>query len=283
MAPIGSHMSESLTPPIVKDALQTVWLGRNYFYYPETDSTNDLLKQRLDGGDSDAPPAGTVILTDYQKKGRGRMERRWEAPAASSLLFSLLLRPSWPASRLTWLTMIAGLAVTEAVEEITGLAAYIKWPNDGVLDYDGAWRKFCGILLDGRISQIDGLEASVIGIGVNVNIPPEQIPAASFPATSLMVAANKRISRLDLLAAIFARLEYHYERAEGGYSPHFAWQERLVFLGRRVVVSSFGHDIRIIGTAVGADEQGRLIIEDDQHVVHHIAAGDVTLREYFSI
>ena len=273
-------MQDSLTPSHVQETLETIWLGRIYRYFPAVSSTNDLLKEQEKRGDLSLNPTGTVLLTDYQKRGRGRMARSWEAPSGSSLLFSILLRPSWPVERLSWLTMISGLAVSEAVEQQTGKKAHLKWPNDCVVSHDDVWQKYCGILLEAGLSENNSVEYAVIGIGVNVNIPEEQLPSASFPATSLSVANGRALSRLQLFSSILSRFERHYDLAEGGHSPHAAWQERLIFLNKRVAVSRHGQGAYLTGLAIGTDATGHLIVRDDSGDIHHIAAGDLTLREY---
>ncbi len=273
-------MQESLTPPQVKEVLDTTWLGRPYHYFQTVTSTNDLLKEQASAGVNSSNPAGTVLLSEYQEQGRGRMSRSWVAPAYSSLLFSILLRPGWPAERLSWLTMISGLAVSEAVEQQSNCTVRLKWPNDGVIAGDGIWLKYCGILLEGHIAPNNLLEYAVIGIGVNVNIPQEQLPETKFPATSLQVANGRPLSRLRLFSNILSRLEHHYELTEKGHSPHEMWQERLIFMNKRVVVSRFGQQADISGTAVGTDEEGRLLVRYDDGHIHPIAAGDVTLRAY---
>lgn len=273
-------MQDSLTPAQVQEALDTNWLGRTYRYLPTVTSTNDLLKEQETAGGAAASPTGTVLLTDYQERGRGRLARTWEAPRGSSLLFSILLRPDWPAERLSWLTMIAGLAVSEAVEQQSGLTARLKWPNDCVIARDNAWQKYCGILLEGKMSPDDSVDFAVVGIGVNVNIPREQLPAAAFPATSLLLANGRALPRLQLFCDILSRFEHHYERAEQGRSPHPTWQERLVLMNERVVVSRLGQEVAVFGLAIGTDPEGRLLVRDDNGQLHHIAAGDVTLREY---
>ncbi len=273
-------MEDRLTNPRVQKALSTSWLGRSYRYLPVVDSTNDLLNDQTVIADPLTYPSGTVLLTEYQARGRGRMGRSWEAPAGSSLLFSILLRPDWPAERLHWLTMISGLAVSEAVEDQTGMAVRLKWPNDGVIERLNAWYKYCGILLEGSISGNALLEYAVAGIGVNVNIPGEQLPAANFPTTSLLVAGGHPVSRLDLLSVILTRFEHHYELVQNGGSPHEAWQKRLIFLNERVAVSLPGQETPITGIAVGTDREGRLLVRNQDGEVYRISAGDITLRKY---
>jgi BirA family biotin operon repressor/biotin-[acetyl-CoA-carboxylase] ligase len=273
-------MNNRLAPEAVQDALNTSWIGRTYRYLPEADSTNAQLKKQVAAGPGSSPPDGTVWLTDYQKQGRGRFDRRWEAPPGSSLLFSLLLRPHWPAERLSWLTMIAGLAVTEAVADQTRLAPRLKWPNDGVLRQGGSWHKYCGILLEGDISSEGLLTNAVIGIGINANIRADEMPSTNFPATSLMIAVGQEVSRLDLFTAVLARLESHYEQAQRDRSPHAAWQEQLVFMNTRVAINTSPSAVPLVGTAIGTDAAGRLLLKDDTGITHALVAGDVSLRAY---
>ena len=258
----------------VSAALTTRWLGRAYRYAAELDSTNDQMKRWAAGG----APHGAVLLADYQSAGRGRLDRRWDAPPATSLLLSVLLRPSgWPAERGAWLTMLAGLAAAEAVEAIAKLPARLKWPNDVLIEHEGAWRKAGGLLLD---AALDGerLATAILGIGLNVNIPADALPSFATPATSLLAAGGQSVSRRALLVALLARLEAHYLAADAGQSPAAAWSARLITLGQAVTVSAAGSAAPLWGVAEGVDEWGRLLVRDAAGQAHTIAAGDVTLR-----
>ena len=186
-------MTQELAATTVLPTLNTKWIGRVYSFFPQTNSTNDLLKEAVLAGDVTHPPAGTVFLTDFQEKGRGRLNRRWEAPPGTSLLFSVLFRPAWPARQLSWLTMLAGLAVTQAIEEQTNLQVSLKWPNDVLLRHDHSWRKVCGILLEGHLSEGNHPGYAILGIGINVNIPADQLPETAVPATSLLVADGQAV------------------------------------------------------------------------------------------
>jgi BirA family biotin operon repressor/biotin-[acetyl-CoA-carboxylase] ligase len=118
----------------------------------------------------------------------------------------------------------------------------------------------------------------VLGIGINVNIPPDQLPETAVPATSLQAAGGRSFSRLDLLADFLLRLENGYERAESGQSPQPIWRQRLITLGKQVQVSHSGTGDMIRGLAEDCDEYGRLLVRDGSGLLHTIAAGDVTLR-----
>ena len=178
------------------------------------------------------------------------------------------------------LPLLAGLAVAEGVEEVAQLPVRLKWPNDVVTKVDGEWRKFSGVLLESEYDGPDQPAYVILGIGVNVNIPAEQLPETSFPAASLMVAAGARLSRLDLLAAILGRLEHLYEAAEQGWSPQQAWNERLIMRGEVVKVSRLGPESDLVGIFAGTDGQGRLLLRDEDGRVHTVTAGDVSLRSY---
>jgi BirA family biotin operon repressor/biotin-[acetyl-CoA-carboxylase] ligase len=145
-------MKDQLTETAVQAALKSKWIGRHYQYLESTGSTNDLLKKQVAAGNPSHPPAGTVLLTGYQAQGRGRLDRRWEAPAGTSLLLSVLFRPHWLPEHLPWLTMLAGLAVAEAIESQADLPISLKWPNDVLINHRGIWHKVGGILLEGHIS-----------------------------------------------------------------------------------------------------------------------------------
>ncbi|MCB8944666.1 MAG: biotin--[acetyl-CoA-carboxylase] ligase [Ardenticatenaceae bacterium] len=262
---------DELTATAVAQVCTSQWIGRSYYYYPELGSTNDELK-RLAAASSLA--AGTVVLADFQRQGRGRLNRGWFAPPGSSLLHSILFWPDWPPERANWLTMMVGVAAVAAIEAVTGLAVGLKWPNDVMVQQAGVWHKVGGILLEGQVGGDGRLQQAIVGFGLNVNVPAAQMPETVTPATSLMVAGGRPFSRLLLLAAFWQQLEGVYETAE---SPHLAWQQRLITLGQPVQVSRVGQPT-VVGVAEGTDVWGQLLVRDESGVVHTVAAGDVTLR-----
>ena len=131
--------------------------GRPYLYLEQCETTQRMLDA--------AQPEGAIAVCEEQTGGRGRMGRAWEAPAGSSILVSVLLRPP-PERRAAELTLVAGVATAIVVERATGLAAQIKWPNDVMLDR----RKVAGGLAELK----DG--AVVLGIGLNVNQARDELP-----------------------------------------------------------------------------------------------------------
>ncbi len=148
-----------------------------------------------------AQPEGAVAVCEEQTGGRGRMGRVWEAPAASSILMSVLLRPP-SERRAAELTLVAGVATAIAVERATGLAAQIKWPNDVMLDR----RKVAGGLAELK----DG--AVILGIGLNVNQKPEELPSETkVPAGSLRSVTGREYERAPIFADLLLELEQRYE------------------------------------------------------------------------
>lgn len=256
--------------------LSTKWVGRPLHTFDTVGSTNAVLATLAAGS---APPGATVCAA-FQSAGRGRLKRRWLAPPNTSLLFSVLFRPAWPARQAHWLTMLAGLSVVAAVEKHTALQLALKWPNDIML-YDDAhapaqWCKTGGILLETTLGE-EQLQQAIVGIGLNVNIARRDLPAADTPATSLLAAGGRRVDRAVLLAGILQELETRYEQADAGRSPQPAWDVRLITRDRQVRVRD-GERI-IEGKALGSDEWGRILVRDADGAVHAISAGDVTLRE----
>jgi len=270
-----------LSETAVLARLQTKWVGQFCRYEPVVGSTNALLKRALVNETAVALPAGTLYLTDYQTEGRGRLQRKWEAPPGTSLLFSLLFRPDWPAAQANWLTMMAGLAAVEAVEAAATVKAGLKWPNDLMLRHNGQWRKLGGILLEGDVDGTDGrLRSVVVGMGLNVNIPPDQLPAAAASPSSLLAATGEITDRLRLLVDLLQRLERYYGAAAAGHSPQPAWNGRLLTLGQPVRVSqpAAAGATPLEGTAESTDEWGALVVRDESGRLHTVSAGDVTLR-----
>src|SRR5882757_2405609 len=127
----------------------------------EIDSTNAELLRRSRAG----APHGAVLVAGHQTAGRGRLDRRWEAPPGSSLLISVLLRPSLPTEELHLLTFAAGLAAVDACREVAGVELSLKWPNDVILDTDDGVRKVAGLLAESTVEGGD-VSAVVVGMGL---------------------------------------------------------------------------------------------------------------------
>lgn len=235
-------------------------VGGVVIYHPTVGSTNTLGRELLRAGAAD----GTIVLADEQTAGRGRHGRRWTAPARSGIALSLLLRlaPDFP---LYTLTMVAALAVSDAVRDVVDTRCMLKWPNDVLVD--GA--KVAGILL-----ELDDAGASwsvVVGIGLNVNAAP-----AVTGAGSLAGAVGRPVAREPLLIRILSALDAYLILA--AHEPEAVlrpWRERLATLGQPVRVQA--PDGVVEGLAVGVDAEGALLVRLADGAVRPVHAGDVTL------
>ena len=168
--------------------------GRPYEHVASTPSTQQLL--------GPGAPEGALVVAEEQTAGRGRLGRRWFAPAGTSLLCSLQLRPDAPTERLPKLTGIAARSCAEAIAALTGLEPALKFPNDVLVGE----RKVAGILAEAREGRV------VLGIGVNVNVPAGELPEhVDRPATSLLVETGRELDRAELLAELLERLERRYD------------------------------------------------------------------------
>ena len=186
-------MLDSLAPESVLPRLRGRF-GQPYAYFESTPSTQLLLEPEA--------PEGAVAVAGEQTAGRGRLGRRWLAPAGTSLLCSIQLRPTVSPDRLPELTGLAARACAEAIRATTGLAPELKFPNDVLLD----GRKVAGILAEAREHRV------VLGIGINVNVAADDLPTeVDRPATSLLVETDREVDRVDLLVELLARLETAYD------------------------------------------------------------------------
>ncbi|MHB8648971.1 MAG: biotin--[acetyl-CoA-carboxylase] ligase [Gaiellaceae bacterium] len=169
-------------------------LGRPYRFVGSCLSTQRLL--------DDVETEGATVAAEVQTEGRGRLGRRWEAPAGRAILCSVLLRPSLPMERWPELSVVAGEAVAAALRAETGIAAALRHPNDVVV----AGRKLVGVLPEASPGRV------VLGIGVNVNQTAAELPAdAAKPPTSLRLESGRELARAPLLAAILYELEAAYD------------------------------------------------------------------------
>jgi BirA family biotin operon repressor/biotin-[acetyl-CoA-carboxylase] ligase len=269
---------DDLSPELIRHGLSSALVGQTIERYAEVGSTNDLARQQARAGHSE----GLVILADRQTAGRGRAGRTWAAPAGSSLLLSLLLRPSWlPPVDSFALTMLAGVALCEAVEQIAPPHAALKWPNDLMLPVKTAngpaLRKAAGILSEIEFAG-DTIAWVVLGIGVNVNWSPAgSVDGRDLAevATSLGVAAGQPVARLPLLRALLERLDAHYAALRrGGRDALFdAWRERLATLGQPVQIHLPQGELS--GTAEAVAQSGALLVRDEHGLLHSVMAGDV--------
>ena len=214
-----------------------------------------------------------VVVAEHQFSGRGRLDRRWFAPAFTALTFSVSVPVPSPSS--TSSPLVAGLAVAEAVVAVTGLPSVLKWPNDVLLPDDGH-RKVCGVLCEYR-PPADGADALVVvGIGLNVSQTRDQLPVDT--GTSLTLAGAEPVDREDLLVTVLDRIAVRYAALQAGGAA--ADGVRAAY---RAACSTLGTEVRLerpgAGTstahALDIDADGALVVDEGSGPTRY-AAGDVT-------
>ena len=214
---------ELLTPQLIADSLSTERVGRMVYHSFRVESTNSQAIELASKGG----PEGTLLVTEYQERGRGRFGRRWHSPPSASILATLLLRPL-PVSSTPMIVLAAALSVVKSLRGI-GIDAYIRWPNDIIVH----GKKICGILAE------TGVGYTVCGLGLNVNqnyFTPSLAPCA----TSATRELHKFQSRPRLLRSILEDFEENYDQLLGG--EHSEIVERA-----RVRLSSEGSSVNLLG------------------------------------
>ena len=253
----------------IESMVRTKWAGRSVIYYDETDSTNIQAKLAGENGSEH----GTLVVADRQVAGKGRRGRSWESPKGVCVYMTLLLRPSIAPVKAPMLTLVMALSVAEAVRELTGLKAGIKWPNDIVLNK----KKICGILTE-MSTEIDYINYVVTGVGINTNQETfsEEIRKR---ATSLLIEGGRHISRSELVAAVMERYEENYEcfmETKDLSGLQEKYNGMLVNCGREVRVLEPKGEYSAF--ASGINEVGELVVTTPEGEEKHIFAGEVSVR-----
>ncbi len=256
---------DRLTPLELRPLLNTHDIGQVLHHFEVISSTNDHARELAEEG----ADHGEVVICESQTGGRGRRGRPWVSPPGLNAYFSVILRPDLPPARAPELTLLASVAICDALRQ-ANVPAVIKWPNDLLAQE----RKIAGILTE-LASDPESVRWAVIGIGVNVNagradFPPELRDVA----TSVLLERGAPAPRALFVAACLTALEGWLDRhAEEGFAPvRQAWRERSATLGREVTVRTDGRDI--VGRAEDVDELGALLVRTEQGM-ERVLSGDV--------
>jgi BirA family biotin operon repressor/biotin-[acetyl-CoA-carboxylase] ligase len=248
------------------DYPKTSLVANGILAVPETGSTNqDLLAL----ADSKNHPEFFTLITEYQTDGRGRLDRKWQASPGSSVMASVLLRPSFqdPAG-ISWLSLMMAEAIRTALAEL-GVDSKIKWPNDVLVN---------GLKISGVLAEANSdLSAVVVGFGINVTQTTKELPTSS--ATSLLIAGASSVDRDELLAQTLRSFKALYLELldAGGDAVASGLRARIIAssatIGELVEVS-FPDGTSAVGEAVAIDEGGRLQVLTPSKTLS-VSAGDV--------
>lgn len=258
-----------LLPWEIKDGLRATFIGHDIRYFEEVSSTQEVAKKLANNGAKE----GVIVIAERQRSGRGRMGRDWFSPTGGVWL-SVILRPRTNL-QVQRFTLLAGVAVTRAVNRFYGLEAKIKWPNDILVN----GKKVCGILAEVS-AEMDSINYLILGIGVNVNVNLSSAGGKLLQtATSIKDVLGRKVSRVGFVQVMLEELEQLYRLLSvEGFKPILSeWKERSGTLGARVRVSF--RDEEFEGWARDVDEDGFLIVELGDGALRRVVAGDVHIVE----
>ena len=254
------------TEQALQKGLKTRVFGNKIYTFDSIDSTNNCARAVAGCGARE----GTIIIAEHQTAGKGRLGRQWEANPNENLIFSIVLRPKLGPDALNLLPLYVAVAVSQAIETMTGLPVECKWPNDLLINN----RKVAGILIEASTKSND-VEHVVIGIGINVN-QHRFSGELQTKATSLKLALGREVDRGALFQEILSSLESNYNTisSDGFHSIVPTWLSRSSMINRKISVSQQGTVIS--GIVKGLSNEGGLVLKTATSE-RTLYAGDVTI------
>lgn len=262
---------------LINSHLDTDFIGRKIHLFDKLTSTNEKAHELAMAG----APEGTAVIAESQTSGKGRRGRVWFSPSGRNIYTSIILRPSISPEDAPKLTLVAAVALAEAIiESLKSFGVHstgIKWPNDILIDK----KKCAGILTEMKINS-DGLVFVIIGIGINVNMDLCDIPTElKTDATSLSIELGDTLSREGILQSLYSKIENWYKRylSEGFLPIKERWEVLSAIKGAFVRAASSVDGLHSYeeGEALGLDDEGELLIKKDDGTVIAVRTGDIAI------
>jgi BirA family biotin operon repressor/biotin-[acetyl-CoA-carboxylase] ligase len=270
-----SKASDPITADEIREGLCTKVFGRkNIICLKETDSTNTRAKELAAQG----APEGTLVIAEKQTKGRGRRGRNWFSPPGGGIYFSLILRPAMPPGETPRITLMTAVVLAETLISLVKLNLRIKWPNDILVNR----KKLAGILTE-ISADMDAVNYIIVGLGLNVNNLFENSPQdIKKKATSILIETGNRVPRIKFIQNYLKLYEQYYDMfKKNDFEPIMnRWRELADIIGKQIRVDVIGKTH--IGEVMDVDNDGVLILKDDQGRLQRIFSGDVTLARQVS-
>lgn len=259
-----------LTLEEIEPYLTSSVIGRKIIHFDTIGSTNIEAKKNSDEEDAH----GTVVISEEQVSGRGRLGRQWVSPKYKGIWMSIILKPDLSPMDAVKLTQIAAAAVALASAEL-GIKALVKWPNDIVVNH----KKVCGILTEMN-AELTKIHYVIVGIGINVNIDDQDFPEdIKSIATSLKIESKNEVNRQKLTGKILSQFEILYNKfiKENDIEASVKiCREYSALLGKEILVIS--REGNIPAKALDIDEAGRLIVQYDDGTIEKLISGEVSIR-----
>jgi BirA family transcriptional regulator, biotin operon repressor / biotin---[acetyl-CoA-carboxylase] ligase len=265
-----SSCPDILSSPEIIPLLNTKSIGLNIIHFDTINSTNIKAKELASSDEFD----GTIVVSEEQTSGKGRLGRTWISPKSKGIWMSIILKPPIDPINASRVTLVAAAAVFNAMQDLQ-IPALIKWPNDIVLNN----KKVCGILTE-MSAELNRIHYLVIGIGINVNTYADEFPEEIKDiATSIKAETNNHIDRKTLLAGIINHFEPLYNELINFNNISESidiCRKNSIFLGKKVKIIKSGKEYTV--KALDINHEGQLIVEHEDGTEETIFSGEVSMR-----
>ncbi len=258
--------TDLLNPQNIYRNLKTKFIGKNVLHFETIDSTNDYAKKI-----GNELRDGSVIISEEQTKGKGRLGRVWESKAGEGIWMSIILKPNIIPNKAPFITLIAGASIVKALN-ILGVDAKIKWPNDITINN----KKLSGILTE-LSAEIERVNYIVVGIGMNVKDTDFEEELKD-KATSLY-KENYNVSRVDIVKEIlcqFEKLYLDYIEKDDKKEVLDICRQYSAIINKEIYVIK--NDQKELVDCIGINEEGNLIIKNKDGKLEEIMSGEVSIR-----
>ncbi len=263
---LKSSTKDLLNPQNIYHSLETDFIGKKIIHFDSIDSTNDYLKKI-----GNETQEGTVIISEEQTKGKGRLGRSWQSKPSEGIWMSILLKPKIAPYKAPFITLIAGAAIVKALNNLN-VPAKIKWPNDIIINN----KKLSGVLTE-LSAEIERINYVVVGIGMNVKTKSFD-DEINDKATSLH-NENYMLYRVDIVTQILKEIENLYDK----YINNNSKQEVLQICRKYSAVINkdiylIQNDEKELVRCIDINDDGNLIVINSNDEIKEIFSGEVSIR-----
>ena len=262
--------TELLLPWEITEGLKTKIVGKRVYYFDSIDSTQNFAASIAQNPKEN----GTIIISNKQSSGKGRMNRKWISPKGG-LWFSIILHPKFDVSIVTIFPLAASLALANAIQKTLGKKPEVKWPNDVTLKH----KKVAGMLVDLSLES-NNIENLILGVGINFKIDSVQLEKTikkmdNFYGAVSLVSKSENKNPIKLMQSFLVELEKVCELLEQGKFKKVIndWTKKSSTIGKKSTVTTASG--KISGKAIRIDNDGALVISQGNKN-HRILVGDVT-------
>lgn len=248
--------------------LKTSFIGSNYLHFSSIDSTNLYCKNNYN-----SLPSGTVIVSEEQTNGKGRLDRYWHSSANKGLYFSILIKPELELKNAPKLSLIISTAICKTLRE-HNINALIKWPNDIIVN-----SKKVGGILSELIGDMYSINSIIIGIGINVNNNKDDFPnEISEKASSLLLESNIKFNRAKLLGDILTTIEkYYFDFLSNNFTKIYnEYRSYSLLIGKEVYLIKSNSRIKVKIKDINVD--GSIKVSYDNNTETDLMAGEFSIR-----